>query len=107
MRTRHMVQDPKFLEKSIEVVILTTPIRLNTNDFGLEETLNMCLKLQENIKHIRFALDKIKPSKATISINETFIIVMTTDRCLSMTPYIRKTSSSGVLTTRLDPEKGS
>jgi hypothetical protein len=90
MRTRHMVRDPKFLEKPVEVLILATPIRLNSNDFCFEKTLNMGLELQENIEHIRFTLDKIKPSKATVSINETDIVIMTTDRCLSVTPYIRK-----------------
>jgi hypothetical protein len=72
----------------MEVVILTTPITLNTNDFCFEKTLNLCLKLQENIEHIRFTLDKIKPGKAIVSINETDIIVMTTDKHLSMTPDI-------------------
>jgi hypothetical protein len=90
MRTRHTMRDPKFLEKSVEVVIFTTPIRLNTADFCFEKMLNMCLKLEKNIEHIRFTLNKIKPSKATISVNETDIIVMTTYRRLNMTPYIRK-----------------
>ena len=40
------------------------------------------------MEHIRFALNKIKPSKATKSIDETDIIVVTTNRSLRVTPYI-------------------
>jgi hypothetical protein len=63
MRARHTVQNPKFLEEGVEVVILTTPIGLNTNDLCFEKMLNMCLKLQGNIEHIIFMLDKIKQVK--------------------------------------------
>jgi hypothetical protein len=53
-----------------------------------EKMFNMFLELNKNIKHVRFALDKINPSKATISINEIDIIIMATDRRLGRTPYI-------------------
>ena len=78
MWTRHVMRDPKLLKERIEVAILASPIRLYMNNFMLEKTLNMRLKLQENIKHITFTLKQIKPSKAIIGINETDIIVMTT-----------------------------
>ena len=58
------------------------------NNFVLEKTFNMFLKLNNNIKHIRFAFNKIKLGKATISINETDIIIVTTDKSLRMIPYI-------------------
>jgi hypothetical protein len=80
--------NPKLLEERIEIAILATPIRLYVNNFMLEKTFNMLLKLYKNIEHIRFALNEIKPCKATISINETDIIVMATNRSLSRTPYI-------------------
>jgi hypothetical protein len=89
MRTRHTLQNTKFLEESVEVVILTTPVGLNT-DFCFEKTFNMYLELQKGIKHIIFMLNKIKPSKATININKTDIVIMSTGRRLSMTSYIRK-----------------
>src|SRR3989337_863536 len=60
------------------------------NDFVTEQSLNMHLELQENIKHIRLTFKKIKPSEPTVSINETDIVIMTTNRCLGTTPYIRK-----------------
>ena len=50
----------------------------------------MCLELHENMKHIRFALKKIKPSKATESIYETDIIVVPTNRSLGIAPHIGK-----------------
>jgi Fe2+ transport system protein B len=58
------------------------------DDLVLEKALYMFLELNENIKDIRLALNKIQPSKATISINETDIIFVTTDRSFSRTPHI-------------------
>ena len=82
------MSDPKRLEKRVEVAIFTTPIRLDMDNFMLEKAFNMFLKLNKDIKHIRFTLNKIKPSKATVSINETDIIIMTTNRGLGRAPYI-------------------
>jgi hypothetical protein len=53
------VRDPKLLKESVEIAILATPIRLNMNNFMLEKSFNMGLKLNENIEYIRFALNKI------------------------------------------------
>jgi hypothetical protein len=58
------------------------------NNFVLEKTLNMCLKFKKHIEHIRYSLKKVKPSEATICINETDIIFMTTDGHLGRAPYI-------------------
>jgi hypothetical protein len=60
------------------------------NNCVLKETLSMSLKLQKNIEHIRFALNKVKPSKSTISVNKTDILIMATNRRLGMAPNIRK-----------------
>ena len=84
------MSNPKRLEEGVEVAILATPVRLNMNNFMLEKTFNMFLKLNDNIKRIRFTLNKIEPSKMTVSIHKTNIIVMTTDRSLGRAPYIRK-----------------
>jgi hypothetical protein len=83
-----MMRDPKRLEKGVEVAILTTPIRLNMNNFMLEKAFNMFLKLNKYIKHTKFALNEIKPSKATASINETNIVTMATNKGLSRTAVI-------------------
>ena len=82
------VSDPKRLKEEVEVAILATPVRLNMNNFVLEKAFNMFLELNKNVKHIRFTFDKIKPGKAAVSINKTDIIIMTTNRSLSRTPYI-------------------
>jgi hypothetical protein len=82
------MRNSKLAKECVEVAILAPPIRLNMNNLMLEKSFNMLLKLNKYIKHIRFALNEIKPSKATISINETHIIVVTTNRGLGRTPYI-------------------
>jgi hypothetical protein len=48
-------------------------------NFMLKETLNMCLELKKDIEHIRFTLNKINPSKLTININRTDIIIVATN----------------------------
>ena len=65
------------------------------------------MKLHENIEHIRFALNKIKPGKATISINETDIVIVATDRRLGRTPGIQKYNLKRIFnyTTRLRKQK--
>ena len=50
----------------------------------------MCLEFKKNIEHIRLMFKKINLGKATISINKTDIIIVTTNGCLGMTPDIRK-----------------
>ena len=82
------MSDPKRLKEGVEVAILATPVRLNMNNFVLEKAFNMFLKLNKNVKHIRFTFDKIKPGKAAVSINKTDIVIMTTNRSLSRTSYI-------------------
>jgi hypothetical protein len=48
----------------------------------------MQLKLNKHIKHIRFTLDQVNLGKATVGINETDIVIMTTHRGLGRAPYI-------------------
>ena len=84
------MRDPKLIKESVEVAIFAPPIGLNMDNFMLEKSFYMHLKLNEDIKHIRFALKKIKPGKTTVCINKADIIVVTTHRRLSGTPHIRK-----------------
>ena len=58
------------------------------DNFVLKQSFNMCLKLHKDMKHIRFVLNKINPSKATESIDETDIIVVTTNRSLGIAPHV-------------------
>jgi hypothetical protein len=67
----------------------------------------MCAWNWKNIKHIRFMLNKIKPSKMTIDINEIYIIVITINKDLGRAPTTSgNTKPRGVLTTQLEIEKG-
>jgi hypothetical protein len=78
----------KLIKECVEVAVFAPPIGLNMNDFMLEKAFDMLLKLNKYIKHIRLTLNEIKPSKSTICINETHIIVVTTNRGLGRAPYI-------------------
>ena len=88
MWTCQTMRDPKLIKERVEVAILAPPIGLDMNNLMLEKTFDMLLKLNKDIKHIRLTLNKIKPSKSTISINKTDIVVVTTDRGLCRTPNI-------------------
>jgi hypothetical protein len=79
MGASYAVSNAMFLKERTKITILTPPVRLNMNNFLLEEPFYMALELQEDIKHIRFAFKKINACKATISINKTDIIVVTTN----------------------------
>jgi hypothetical protein len=79
MRASYTVSNAMLLKERTKVAILAPPVRLNMNNFRVEEPLYMTLELQEDIKYIRLAFKKINPCKATISINETDIIIVTTN----------------------------
>jgi hypothetical protein len=57
-------------------------------NFVVKLTLNMGLKLNEDIKNIRLAFKEVKPREVTISINKTHIIIVTTNRSLGRPPHI-------------------
>jgi hypothetical protein len=88
MRTSYTMSNAMLLKERTKITVLTPPVGLNINNFLLEEPLYMTLELQEDIKHIRLAFQQINPCKATISINKTDIIVVTTNRSLGMAPHI-------------------
>ena len=88
MWTSKTMRNPMFLEEGAKVAVFTAPIRLDINNFCFEKALNMCLKLEKDIKHIRFTFKQIKPCETTIGINKTDIVIVTTDRSLGMAPYI-------------------
>jgi hypothetical protein len=86
--TRDPMENTELLKESIEVPVFTSPVRLNMDNFLIKEALNMILKLQKDIKHIRFAFKKVETSKTTKSINKTHTIVVSTNRNLGRTPHI-------------------
>jgi hypothetical protein len=72
MCASNMMYNSMLLEEGAKVTVFA-------NNFCFEKALNMCLKVKKYIKNIRFSLKKIKPGKATISINKTDIIIVTTN----------------------------
>jgi hypothetical protein len=55
MRTGDPVRNTDFMKEGIKFNVLTTPIRLNMQNFVIKKTFEMGLKLQENIKDITLA----------------------------------------------------
>jgi hypothetical protein len=72
--TRNMMRDVGLLEEGVELLVLTTPVGLDSENFLIKQTFNKILKFLEFLKHIRFVLKKINPSKFAEVINETHII---------------------------------
>jgi hypothetical protein len=70
MGTSYTMGNAKFMKECVEVAILAPPIVLNMANFLVKLTLNMCLKLNKDIKNIRLAFKKVKPCEATININK-------------------------------------
>jgi hypothetical protein len=57
--TRYVMGDTHMLEEGGELLILTSSIRLNGQDFLVEEPLNKLLELFEFLEHIRHMFQKI------------------------------------------------
>jgi hypothetical protein len=89
MRTRHPMRDANTLKIAMKAVILTTPVRLDSFDFSIEETFNMSLKSIENLLDIRLMFQEIYPTEARIVINKANIVGISTRRRNSRSPNIR------------------
>ena len=88
MGTRDVMRDALFLKESIEFNIFSTPVRLNSENFPIKFAFNKSLKIEKRSIHIRFTFEKIYPCKLTIVINKAYIIIITSNRGGSRTPYI-------------------
>jgi hypothetical protein len=53
------MRNPNFLKEGIKFDILATLVRLHMNNFVVEKTFNMILKLNKDIEDITLALNKI------------------------------------------------
>jgi hypothetical protein len=90
MWTRYKMSYPYSLEEGIKLLILSSPIRLHSNNFLIKETFNMMLKIMKFLKHIRFLFQKIYLSEFAIIINKTHIVLISTKRFRGRAPNIRK-----------------
>jgi hypothetical protein len=88
VRARYPMCNANALKQGVQLAILTTPVRLYTNNLFVKLSLNQGLKLMKNGEHISFAFDRIKPYKLTEIINKTNIIFETTRGCDRGSPYI-------------------
>jgi hypothetical protein len=71
-------------------LVLTPPIRLDSNYFPVKEPFNKVLKIGKSLKHFGFVAKQIDPSKFTEVINEANIVIVSAKGTWGRTPYIRK-----------------
>jgi hypothetical protein len=70
--------DAKCGEVSVEALVLSTPVALNGEDFLVEKSFDMCLKLNQDPMNIRFVLNGIDPREVSKVINEANIVATAT-----------------------------
>jgi hypothetical protein len=64
MWTGNTVRDPHALKILVKAMVLTTPIRLNRFNFGIQKTLNMSLESIKNLLNIRLVFKEINPAES-------------------------------------------
>jgi hypothetical protein len=89
MRTENKVSNTNFV-KGVKLFILSSLVGLHDNDFLVKESLNKSLKFMKFLKDFRSKLNEINPCKIAITINETYVILITTKRFGGSTPNIRE-----------------
>jgi hypothetical protein len=77
------------LKIAMQLVILTTPIGLDSLDLGIQETLDVRLEGVEHLFNIRLVFQKINLTKTRVVINKTHIILVSPGRGTSRAPDIR------------------
>jgi hypothetical protein len=62
--TGNTVRDPRALKILVKAMVLTSPIRLYSFNFGIQKTLNMSLESIKNLLNIRLVFKKINPAES-------------------------------------------
>jgi hypothetical protein len=75
-------------KERVEFFILSSLVGLNGHNFSVKESLNHILKLFEFFKKFRFKTQQIYPSELAKIVDETHIVLVSTNRC--STPNIRE-----------------
>jgi hypothetical protein len=83
------MSDANVTKELIEFGIFSSPVSLHMDNFLVEKSLNVTLKLQKDLKNITFSFKKIQPCETTITINKTDIVCVSSYRRLGRTPNIR------------------
>ena len=95
------------LEKGIQLLILTTPICLNSKKFMIKEPLIKVLEIMKTLKNFRFMSQEIDPRELAKIINETDIQKVFLPTEIGAGPHtLEKTSSSGLVDTLDEREHG-
>jgi hypothetical protein len=89
MRTGHVMSNANALE-GVQSLIVPTPICLHSHYFSIKETFNKVLEIMKTLKNFRFVSTKINPCKLTKIINKAHIVIVSSNRSWSRTPYIRE-----------------
>jgi hypothetical protein len=74
----------------MQLLVLSTPVKLDSKDFSIKQALNKALKLFKSLEHFRLVLKQVDPSKFTKIFYETYIIFVLANRVTSRTSYIKK-----------------
>jgi hypothetical protein len=84
----HMVDNTNNLKERMKAFILIAPIFLHGYNLTTKLTLYTALEFFKKLKNFGFMMNKIKPSKVAISINETHVILFVVKRINGRTPHI-------------------
>jgi len=98
MRTRNSMSDSQLIKEGIQSLILTSPIGLHVNNFSGVFSLNMTLKILEDMKDFRLVFEEIDPRISTVIINKGNVIRVIANRYGSRTPNIRMYQIEGSTT---------
>jgi hypothetical protein len=85
-----MMRDVDSSKKGVQLLILSSPIGLHSNNFTVESMLNKALKLMKFLKNFRLMLNQIKPCKLAIIIYETNIIFLSCPLNLVQVPIYQR-----------------
>ena len=89
------MRDPYPLEKGVEFLILTTPVRLHVKYFAIKLPFDKSLKVEKDLENIGAFLKEVYPSILAKVIDETHVIGVPTNRGRGQSPYIRKYKLQG------------
>jgi hypothetical protein len=71
---RYVMRYPGGSKKGMQFLILSSPVRLNSDNPVIKQAFNKLLKFNEVCGDLRFMSKQVNPSEFTIIINETDIV---------------------------------
>jgi len=92
------MSDSHLIKEGIQSLILTSPIGLHVNNFSGVFSLNMTLKILEDMKDFRLVFEEIDTRISTVIIDKGNIIRVIANRYGSRTPNIRMYQIEGSTT---------